>query len=201
MRRESLGWTILQGDGLKSFGEGFEQVLGAAKAGAEWAWREIYDALSPTVLGYLRGRSAEDPEDLLGQVFLQVLRAIGSFSGGEDAFRGWVLTIARRRVIDDYRRRKRGPIVHGTQEELEAAGPAGDTEREAVGRLQAAEALTAIRGLSPDQQDVLLLRLVAELSLDEVAGVLGKSVGAVKALQHRGLVALAKRIPREAVSP
>jgi len=181
--------------------ENFERVLRAAQAGADWAWREIYGSLSPVVLGYVRGRGAEDPEDLLGEVFIHVVRAVGSFSGNQDSFRAWVLTIARRRLVDDFRRRGRRPRPAGTPQDLEAVGPTGDAEREALANLEAARAVDAIRSLSPDQQDVLLLRLVGDLSLQEVARIMGKRVSAVKALQHRGLAALAKRISREAVSP
>src|SRR5204862_3031394 len=72
-----------------ALGEQFEQVLAAARAGGDWAWRELYFSVAPSVLGYLRGRGAPDPEDLLGEVFLHVVRGLGSFQGGENAFRGW----------------------------------------------------------------------------------------------------------------
>jgi RNA polymerase sigma-70 factor (ECF subfamily) len=181
--------------------DGFERILGGAKAGADWAWREIYQSLSPVVLGYVRGRGAEDPEDLLGQVFMQVVRAIDSFSGNQDAFRAWVLTIARRRLIDEFRKRDRRPKPSGRLDDLETVGPTGDAEDEAIANVEAARAIEAIRSLSADQQDVLLLRLLGDLTLEEVARVLGKSLTAVKALQHRGLASLAKRISREAISP
>jgi RNA polymerase sigma-70 factor (ECF subfamily) len=182
------------------YGASFEQLLDAARAGGDWAWREIYEGLSPLVFGYIRGRGAKDPEDLLGEVFLQVVRKIQSFTGGEDEFRAWVLTIARRRVIDDYRRRSARPQIQGGTDDLEDVGPTGDVEREAVASLEAAGVLAAIRELTPDQQDVLLLRVVGDLTLEDVARVLGKRLNAVKALQHRAHAALAKKISKEAVS-
>src|SRR3989454_7286037 len=181
-----------------ALGERFEQLLTAARAGGEWAWREIYVSLAPTVLGYLRGRGAGDPEDLLGEVFLHVVRGIESFTGTEAAFRAWVLTIAHRRVVDDFRRRAARP--EDASDELEALGPSGDVEREAIAVVETAEVLAAIRELTPDQQDVLLLRLVADLTIEEVARVLGKRVSAVKALQYRAQASLAKAISRKAVS-
>jgi RNA polymerase sigma-70 factor (ECF subfamily) len=183
-----------------AFGERFEQVLAAAQAGGDWAWRDIYESLSPVVLGYLRGRGSRDPEDLTGEVFVQVVRRIHSFSGGEDAFRAWILTIARRRLIDEYRARGRRPDSETETAELEAIGPTGDVEREAIAGVEAAMVVRAIRELSSDQQDVLLLRVVGDLTLEQVAKVLGKSLTAVKALQRRGLAALSKKIPRETVS-
>jgi RNA polymerase sigma factor (sigma-70 family) len=181
-----------------ALGERFDQLLVAARAGGEWAWREIYVSLAPTVLGYLRGRGAADPEDLLGEVFLHVVRKIESFTGTEAAFRAWVLTIAHRRLVDDFRRRAARPEEGSDQ--LETAGPFGDVEREAMAVVETAEVLAAIRELTPDQQDVLLLRLVADLTLEEVARVLGKRLNAVKALQHRAQASLAKAISRKAVT-
>jgi RNA polymerase sigma-70 factor (ECF subfamily) len=64
-------------------GDAFGDVLLAARAGAEWAWQRIYDDLAPKVVGYLRGHGAGDPEDVAGEVFLQVVRGLPGFSGGE----------------------------------------------------------------------------------------------------------------------
>jgi DNA-directed RNA polymerase specialized sigma24 family protein len=83
---------------------------------------------------------------------------------------------------------------------LVEAGHRGDAEEEAVNRVEVRRALDAIRRLSSDQQDVLLLRLVADLGLEEVAAILGKRLSAVKALQRRGLAALARDISPEGVS-
>jgi len=87
-----------------------DSVLPAARAGAEWAWERIYRELAPTVTGYLRAHGAGEPEDLTGEVFLQVVRGLERFEGGERAFLAWVFTIAHRRVVDDLRRRARRPV-------------------------------------------------------------------------------------------
>lgn len=73
-----------------SLGVNFPSVLDAARTGAEWAWTAIYRDLSPAVLRYLRARGAREPEDVLGEVFLQVVRSISHFSGEEHDFRAWV---------------------------------------------------------------------------------------------------------------
>jgi RNA polymerase sigma-70 factor (ECF subfamily) len=83
---------------------------------------------------------------------------------------------------------------------LVEAGDRGDAEEEALNRVEVRRVLDAISRLSSDQQDVLLLRLVADLSLEEVAAILGKRISAVKALQRRGLAALARAISPEGVS-
>lgn len=183
-----------------TIGDRFPEVLDAARLGADWAWADLYRDLAPSVLGYLRTRGVPDPEDALGEVFLQVVTGLDRFTGGESEFRTWVLTIAHRRAVDAYRRAARRPSTPAPMELLEATGPAGDVESEGLRRAEAARAIAAIRTLSRDQQDVLLLRLLAGLSQEEIALVVGKRVGAVKALQRRGLAALRKRISDEGVS-
>jgi RNA polymerase sigma factor (sigma-70 family) len=182
-----------------SLGEQFSTALDAAKTGADWAWELLYDECSPVVLGYVRGRGAAEPEDLVAESFLHAVRAISSFSGDERSFRAWLLGIAHRRLVDDWRYRSRRPLSPATDEILEAAG-GGDVEEEALARTEGQQVLACIRGLSPDQQDVLLLRLVADLSLDEVASIVGKRLSAVKALQRRGLARLHKELFEQGVS-
>ncbi len=173
----------------------FETTVAAARAGAEWAWRDLYRDLAPPVLRYLRARGAPEPEDLTGDVFVQVVRKIGQFSGDADDFRGWVFTIARNRLIDTARSRLRRPVDPASDEVLVAAGGSGDTEDLALERLASGEVRRAIDDLSPDQQDVVLLRLVAGLSISEVAAALGKKPGAIKSLQVRALASLRRNLP------
>ena len=71
-------------------GENFPGTLDAARAGAEWAWAAIYRDLAPAVVGYLRARRANEPDDLAGEVFLQVVRDLPRFQGGEREFGAWV---------------------------------------------------------------------------------------------------------------
>ncbi len=182
-----------------ALGENFSSILQAARLRAEWAWAEIYRDLAPTVLGYLRARGAADPEDLLGDVFLRVVRKLSSFSGDERQFRAWVLAIAHNRLLDDHRARTRRPLEPASVEALAQAGECRDVEEDAMAGLEVQRVLTAVHRLSPDQQDVILLRLLGELSVEEVARALGKRTGAVKALQRRGLAALKREISRQGV--
>jgi RNA polymerase sigma factor (sigma-70 family) len=181
-------------------GPSFHSVLNAARAGGEWAWTRIYDDLAPVVAGYLRARGAAEPEDLLGEVFLQVVRDLSSFAGDEGDFRSWVFTIAHHRLLDDVRRRARRPLQLLAPEDMGEALGLGDTEQEALGRLGARRIHELIARLSPDQQDVLLLRVVADLTVDEIARIVGKRPSAVKALQRRGLATLRREILRQGVS-
>ena len=175
-----------------TFGAAFESVLLAAQSGAPWALERLYRALSPAVLGYLRVQGAGDPEDLTNEVFLGVLRTVGNFRGGEDKFRSWVFTVAHSRLVDDRRRAMRRPQLaddaHLTAQEVVG----GDAEDDALRRLAAERVQAMCEQLVPDQRDVLLLRLMAGLTVEAVADALGKSPGAVKALQRRGLANLRK---------
>lgn len=175
-------------------------VLDAAREGGEWAWEIIYGHMGPAVLGYLTAKGAHDPEDLLGEVFLQAVRNLDGFQGDYGDFRAWLLTIAHRRIVDEYRRKQRRPLHLVEVEEIERLGPHGDAELESLTRIDATRVISAISRLSPAQRDVLLLRLVADLSNDEVARVLGKRPGAIKALQRRGLATLRKEISKQGIS-
>ena len=179
-------------------GESFPQVLAAARCGADWAWASVYRDLAPMVHGYLRGLGAIDPEDRTGEVFLQVVRDLSGFDGDERAFRSWVFVIAHRRLLDDRRRRARRP-VEPTDELARLDTPVGDAEGEALRSMATDRVQRIIDTLAPDQRDVLLLRLVGGLTIAEVAQAVGKSVGAVKALQRRGLAGIQREISRQGV--
>ena len=179
-----------------AYREPFERVLAAAQADAPWAYERLYRSLSPSVCGYLRIQGAADPEDLTSEVFLGAFRAIGAFAGNEAQFRSWVFTIAHRRLTDE--RRARGCRPQLADATLpDAAG--GDVEEEALRRLSADRVRILCAALAPDQADVLLLRLVSAMTVEAVAEVLGKTPGAVKALQRRGLCALRKQLEHEGV--
>ena len=176
--------------------DAFDDVLHAARAGAEWAWARIYADLAPKVVGYLRGHGAGDPEDVAGEVFLQVVRALPTFSGGEREFRAWVFTIAHRRLVDDLRRRGRRPVDAASTETVElAAGAGGDVPGDAEEQMADAAVRAAIADLAPDQRAVMLLRIIGDLTIEEIARALGKRPGAVKALQRRALLKLEGACP------
>ena len=176
-----------------------EETLAAARRGAEWAWAALYRRLAPSVAGYLRSQGASDPEDLTGEVFLQVVRAIRRFDGDGTAFRSWVFSIAHNKLIDDRRRRARRPVDVVWQHEESSFTP-GNTEDEALNALSTSRVRRIIESLTPDQRDVLLLRILGGLTLPEVAVAVGKTVASVKALQRRGLASLRSEMSSRAVS-
>ena len=174
--------------------DNFERRLEAARAGADWAWREIYASLAPGILGYLRARGVADAEDLAGEVFLQVVRDLPEFHGDADGFRAWVFTIAHHRLLDERRREARRPRELGEPEPDELSRSGGDVEEEALRQLDLERVTRILATLSPDQRDVLLLRIVGDLSVEDVARVVGKRSGAVKQLQRRGLAAILRQL-------
>lgn len=177
-------------------GEAFGSVLVAARSGSEWAWASLYRELAPRVLAYLRARGAVEPEDVAGEVFLQAVRDIGRFEGDERAFRAWLLTIAHHRLLDASRHRARRPVDAAPDEVLHDRAATGDVEEDAFRELDMATVRGLVGRLSPDQQSVLLLRIVGDLTVEEVARAVGKRRGAVKALQRRGLVALEQELSK-----
>lgn len=181
-----------------SLGEHFESALDAAKAGAEWAWASLYRDLAGPVTGYLASRGSPEPEDLAAETFLQVARNIQSFEGREEAFRSWVFVIAHRRLIDQRRKKGREPELTALPDEVHH--PGGDVEGEALDRLVTGELGLALAILTDGQRDVLALRIIGDLTLEETAEVVGKRVGAVKALQRRGLIALRGHLDQDRVS-
>jgi RNA polymerase sigma factor (sigma-70 family) len=185
----------------RPLGEQFESVLAAAQCGTPWALERLYQTLAPAVAGYLRVQGSSEPEDLTSDVFYSALSRIDSFQGNESQFRSWVFTIAHNRLVDERRARMRRPVaVEQDGAELAAARTGGDVEDEALRRLSTERVRALCDRLVPDQRDVLLLRMVAGLSLEQTADALGKTEGAIKALQHRAVGALRRLIEREGVS-
>ena len=178
---------------------GFPPILEAARHGDPDALAALYRDIHPRVVRYLRAREPVEAEDLASDVWLDVASGLSGFEGDVHGFNAWVFTIARRRLIDLRRRRARRP--QSSLEELsERREPAGDAEDEAVERLTTAEALARIATLPDEQADVVLLRVLGGLSVDEVAAIVGKRPGNVRVIQHRALRRLAREIESKGVT-
>jgi RNA polymerase sigma-70 factor (ECF subfamily) len=173
----------------------FDDVLVAAQAGAGWAFEVLYRDLSPAVTGYLRLHGAAEPDDLASETFIGVFTGLPGFSGDEDALRGWVFTIAHRRLIDDWRRRSRRPQVSDDPGDLTAL-LGGDVEDDALAGLGTDSVHQLCATLPDDQRAVLLLRILGDLTIEQVATPIGRSIGATKALQRRGLRTLRTRLEK-----
>jgi RNA polymerase sigma-70 factor (ECF subfamily) len=155
----------------------------------------LYARYRDFVVAYLRGQGARDPEDLASEVFVAVVRALPGFRGDEHAFRSWLLVIAHRRLVDQRRVSTRRPtetVEPGRLVDLcdlvdRTRDAARDAETAVLDRLGAERVLTALARLTTDQRTVVLLHAVDDLSLPQIARLLGKRLAAVKSLHHRGL--------------
>jgi RNA polymerase sigma factor (sigma-70 family) len=185
-----------------SLGDQFPGILTAAQDGGEWAVAVLYRWLHPAVVGYLRARGGDDAEDLASETWIAVARGLSNFSGDENAFRSWVFTIAHRRLIDHHRvtaRRPRTRTLHPVEGEghdapLEMSAD-DDPAAEVIAAAAGDEAVRRIVKLLPkDQAEIVLLRVVAGLPVDEVAAITGRRPGTVRVLQHRALRRLAERL-------
>lgn len=165
-------------------------MLAAARAGAGWAFERLWRDLGPLVAGYLRLQGAREPDDLASEVVIGLFRGLPRFDGDEAALRSYVLVIAHRRLLDERRRlARRPPPIGGVPER---AG--GDVEDEAMAALGEEQVRALLADLPAAQRDVLLLRILGDLTIEQVAVVVDRRPGAVKALQRRGLARLRERL-------
>jgi RNA polymerase sigma-70 factor, ECF subfamily len=185
-----------------SHGDQFPGILTAAQDGGEWAVAVLYRWLHPALVSYLRSRAGDDAEDLASETWMAVARGLAAFSGEEPAFRSWVFTIAHRRLIDHHRARARRPrtrSLHPTEGDGQEAAldlPGGDDPAGLVlDAVAGDEAVGRIVALLPkDQAEIVVLRVVGGLSVDDVAAITGRRPGTVRVLQHRALRRLAERL-------
>ena len=178
-----------------------DEVAAGVRRGDPDALSEVYRVLSGPLTAYLRSqvRDAQLAEDLATETFLKLVRGCRRLEGGPFQIRSWLYRVAQRNVIDHLRARSRRPDEELTDlppEELTAEGdPAVTVEGwDTLERIR-----QALEQLSPDQAEVLRLRLIAGLSAPEAAIVINKTEGAVRALQHRGVATLARHIRRGTV--
>jgi RNA polymerase sigma-70 factor (ECF subfamily) len=151
----------------------------------------LYDRHHTSIFGYLWSRVWDQQlaEDLTGEVFIRMIGALPDYRSGETPFRAWLYRIAHNLMVDHVRKHSRWqfvPLYHAEGRNAERNDPTVIVQqRLTMGRVKA-----ALSEIDPAQQDVIALRFLLGLSLNEVAAVLNKSVAAIKSLQHRGLVAL-----------
>lgn len=170
----------------------------AAQEGDEAAFRAVYRAVHPRLLGYVRTLVADaDAEDVASEAWLQIARDLAKFTGDADRFRGWAARIARNRALDHIRMRGRRPAVGGDESELTALPGGADTADEALEALGTGRAMALIARLPQDQAEAVVLRVVVGLDAKSAAQVLGKRSGAVRTAAHRGLRKLAELLEEQ----
>ena len=176
----------------------FDGVLARARVGSGAAFAVLYEDLVRPVAAYLRARGVHDVDDVTSDVFLAVFSGLGGFVGEQAQFRSRVFTIAHRRAVDGWRRSARQPheVPYEPDDDGRTAASAESDALEVLGEERVHELLA---GLSADQRDVLVLRIVGDLTVEQVGAVVGKRPGAVKALQRRGLASLRRIVLAEGV--
>jgi RNA polymerase sigma-70 factor (ECF subfamily) len=168
-----------------------DSALARAASGDEAGFLELWRELQPRLLRYLRVLGCADADDVASETWLQVVRDLHRFSGGEQEFRRWLFTVGRHRAIDAARaiaRRPTSPLPEGGFDLL------ADTqlvEDRVLAGMSMQTAIDLLAGLSRDQSDAVALRVIAGLETPVVADMLGKTEGAVRVALHRGLRALA----------
>ena len=164
------------------------------------ALEELYLLHFDRIYSYLHMSvgNRHDAEDLTTQTFVKMLESIGRFRWQSAPFSAWLFRIAHNLSMDHFRARRRWQPEEEVPEPRGSEVPSAETlAMRTIGR---ESMLTMIEGLSPEQQQVLTLKFVFNFSNGEVAGILGKTEGAIKSLQHRALVSLQKQITGDAGS-
>jgi RNA polymerase sigma-70 factor (ECF subfamily) len=165
------------------------RLVQQAKNGDPAAFAELYSRHHPAIYRYVLFQVGDVAvaEDLASEVFVRLVEKIDQFSYRGRPLLAWLYTVARNLVTDHHRRAERSPLLPlDEQQEADTTGPEQVAER----RLMAEEVIAAVAGLTEGQRQVVLLKFIQGLDNETVAQTLGKSVGAVKSLQHRALAEL-----------
>jgi len=162
-----------------------DRWLDAARAGDRTAFGWIWQSLAGRVNGYLRGKGVESPDDVTSEVFLAAFQGLESFQGDGARFRSWLFTIAHHKAVDDLRRRR----VQDEYDPETDTRTAPSAESDALDGILDADVRAALETLTDEQREVLLLRTLGDLSIEQVAEATGRTVGAVKQLHHRAIAA------------
>lgn len=168
-----------------------EQLVRRAQKGDQAAFAEIYELHQPAVFRYVYYRVGDvsTAEDLTSTVFTRLVEKIDSYRYRGRPLLAWIYTIARNVVADYHRHAKRSRVVPLNDRLVDDSS---NVERAVQQRLTKGRLAAAMTELTEEQRQVVILRFIEGMSCKEVGRMLDKSTGAVKALQHRGLAALAR---------
>jgi RNA polymerase sigma-70 factor (ECF subfamily) len=179
-------------------GDNLDTALARARAGDESGFLMLWTDLNPRLLRYLRVLRCDEMDDVAGQAWLQAIGDLGHVRGSAADFRRWLFTIARHRAVDAARSRTRlrdrilAPLTTGAADDHGRSADPDPVADEVLYGLSTRRAVALVKQLGRDQAEVVALRVIADLDTEAVAGILGKSPGAVRVALRRGLKALAK---------
>lgn len=178
-----------------TLGSRFASTMEAARRGDEAALTDLYVDVNPLLLRFLRAREPGEAEDLASEVWLRLSRLVPSFKGDEPRWLGLVFLVARRCLNDHWKRQRRRKTEPVPLDELTQHADRVDVEAAGLESVSTAEAIRFVTGsLKRDQADVLLLRMLVGLSVEEVASAIGRRPGHVRVLQHRAVASLRARL-------
>jgi RNA polymerase sigma-70 factor (ECF subfamily) len=182
-------------------GAAFGVTLARAQGGDEAAFACLFRDVQPALLRYLRIITpVPEAEDVASDTWLQVVRGLARFRGGEEAFRAWLFTIARHRAVDAGRARTRHPDIPVDGLEAMDGQLAPDAAEAALEAISTQAVLALIAALPRDHAEIIMLRVVAGLEAADVARIVGKTPGAVRVTAHRALRRLAELAERAGVT-
>lgn len=173
----------------------FGEVIDLVRGGDPYAVEELFGEIQPRLLRFLHSQESRFADDLAAEVWLAVAGGVSRFEGDWDDFRAWIFAIARRRLADHRRtavRRRTDVVAVEDFEDHRADDTTEDTALDKISGQQAAALVSAV--LSGDQAEVLLLRVLADLDVDQVASIMQRSPNWVRVTQHRAMRTLAKRL-------
>jgi len=181
-------------------GAAFSVTLTSAQGGDETAFACLFRDVQPALLRYLHVITPE-AEDVAGETWLQVVKGLPGFRGGEEAFRAWLFTIARHRAVDAGRSRsRRSDVPLAVTAEVTGQPMAPDAAELALEAISTRSVVALIRTLPRDHAEIIMLRVVAGLEAADVARIVGKTPGAVRVTAHRALRRLAELAERAGVT-
>jgi len=175
----------------------FADTLDAARRGDEWAISLLWTDLNPRLLRYLRVRHRDSVDDVASETWVRVNRSLSRFEGTDVEFRAWFFTVARSASIDWHRGAARRPNVVGNLDFVPDCTGDDDPAEAWIDTIDAKGALALLGRIPSAQSEVILLRVVAGLDAERVGQIIGKPVGTVRVLQHRGLRRLAQLLASE----
>ena len=169
-----------------------QSLVARAQQHEQGAFAELYEKYFDRIYRYIALKIGDkfEAEDMTQQVFLKALKSIDSFKWKDVPFSAWLYRIAHNQIVDHLRRSSRRPTSPLEEAVLHVEDPGGNPQTQVEVNFDLERMVAATRKLTPAQREVIALRFTGELPIAEVSRIMGKSEGAVKALQHSAVVAL-----------
>lgn len=176
-----------------------ESLVRRAQQHDEAALTQLYEENFDRIYRYIVFKIGErtEAEDMTQQVFVCALKSISSFKWRGAPFSAWLMRIAHNQIVDYFRRKSKRMTVPLEKSLTKATGSDSDPQFMTEQNLEIERLVSATKCLTKAQQEVISLRFAGELAISEVARIMGKSEGAVKALQHSAIIALRKALSAE----